>query len=157
MQAKGAFSGLARLLRNILSHLPGALPPEPMERNSMTQIYSIKSAAMLCVATVAMCFAGQDANAQCLSGRGVAFGPSFGGSGISIGYTSGFRGINYGNFGYGYGGLNRGVSININRPVYGYSVYRPGTLYGGFYGRPVGNYGRGYGYGHGHYNRNRRW
>lgn len=125
----------------------------------MNQIFSMKSAAMLCVATFAMCFAGQDANAQCLnSGRGVGFGPGFGGSALSIGYTSGYRGINYGGFGYGgYGGLNRGVSVNLYRPSYGYSVYRPSNVYGGFYGRPYGNVGRGYGYGHGHRHGHGHW
>lgn len=127
----------------------------------MLQIFSIKSAAMLCVATVAMCFAGQDANAQCLnSGRGVGFGPGFGGSAISIGYSSGFRGINYGGFGYGgYGGFGRGVSVNVYRPSYGVSVYRPGSLYGGgFYGRPYGgNFNRGYGHGQFHRHGHRGW
>jgi len=40
----------------------------------MTQIFSFKSAAIICVATLAMCFAGQDANAQCRGGGGFGGG-----------------------------------------------------------------------------------
>ncbi len=93
----------------------------------MTQIFSIKSAAMICVATFAMCLAGQDANAQCRGGGygggyGGGFSSGFGSPGISIGYSSGYRGGYGRNFGYGgygnYGGFNRGISVNLYRPSY---------------------------------------
>jgi len=116
---------------------------------------------MLCVATFAMCFAGQEANAQCpYGGRGVGgFNSGFGGTSLSIGYSSGYRGggygrgLSYGGFGgyggYG-GGVGRGVSINLYRPPT--NLYRSSSFYGGggLYG---GGYGRGYGGGgryHGH-------
>ena len=100
----------------------------------MIKFFSIKSAAILCVATLAMCFSGQDANAQ-VYGRGFGgFSPGFGGTsinisrgGISLGYSNGFRGGSA----YGY------------RPTYAAPVYRGGGVYGGgFYG---GSYGRSYG------------
>ncbi len=122
----------------------------------MTQVFSIKSAAMVCVATLAMCFAGQEANAQCRGGGYGGFSPGFGGTSIAInrgvssfGYSSGYRGINYGGFGGGFGA-----------PV---NLYRGGAYGGGgFYGRPysgisinVGPRPRPYGsYGHGHH---RHW
>lgn len=120
----------------------------------MTQVFSIKSGAMLCVATLAMCFAGQEANAQCGGGFG-GFSPGFGGTsiainrgGVSFGYSSGFRGIGYGGFGapvnlyrggiYGGGGFYGRPYSGIN---FNYVAPRP---------RPYGYYGGGRGHGHGH-------
>ena len=100
----------------------------------MTQIISIKSAAIICVATLAMCFAGQDASAQC---RGGGFNSGFGGfnsgfgsPGISIGVSSGFRGSGFNsgfggfNSGFGHSGFNRSF-----RPSYGSSFYRGGSSF----------------------------
>jgi len=137
---------------------------------TMTQIFSIKSAAMLCVATLAMCFAGQDANAQCRGGGGFGgFSPGYGGSGISIGFSNVNRGFGYGNIGgFGNGFYNPGFASPIYRST---SFYRGGGYGGGFYGGG-GYYGRpasgisinfssrsrpGYGYGHSHGYRGGRW
>lgn len=108
----------------------------------MTQIFSIKSAAMLCVATLAMCFAGQDANAQCRGGGFGGFSPGFGGTSINInrgglnfGYASGFnRGFN------NFGGFNSGFhGPRVAVPVFRQSTFYGGGFHGGgFHGRPVG-------------------
>lgn len=134
----------------------------------MTQIFSVKSAAMLCVAAVAMTFSGAEADAQCpYGGRGVAIGSGFGGTSISIGYSSGFRGIGglgYSNFGPAIGGFGpvygpnfgRGVSVNLYRPPVPRSYYGGGFYGGGGYGRSYYG-GRGYGHGHGHRHGHRGW
>lgn len=106
---------------------------------------------MLCVATVAMCFAGQDVNAQCGGGGGFGGGfnsfsrgggfvgsPGFNRGGLNISYSSGYRG--------GFGGFNS------YRPSYS-PVYRSNSFYrgGGYgggsfgrssFGRSYGSYGR---------------
>ena len=151
---------LARSLQKSLLHQSDAQPLDDYGE-TMTQIFSFKSAAMLCVATLAMCFAGQDANAQCRGGGGFGgFSPGFSGTsininrgGVSFGYSSGFRGINY-----GYGGVG-GFGY---APAFVTPVYRPNNFYGGgFYCRPYGgvniNYSssryRPYGYYGGHHHR----
>ena len=97
----------------------------------MSRMFSIKSAAVICVATLVMCFSATDANAQCRGGGG-GYGVGYGAR--SIGYSSGYRGVN--NFnrvgGYGVGGFGRsGVSINVGRS-YVSPVSRGGNFYGNY-------------------------
>jgi len=109
----------------------------------MTQIFSIKSAAMLCVATLAMCFAGQDANAQCGGGGYGGFSRGYGGGGINVGYSSGYRGYSNfsGNRGYGYGGYGGGISYNSYRPTYSRSTWTNTAQFNPYAGRSAyGNY-----------------
>lgn len=99
----------------------------------MNQIFSIKSAAVLCVATLMMCFSAQDASAQCRGGGGFGGGYGYGGgySGRSIGYSSGYRGVNVNRF----GGFGPSVSVSVGRSGFGNSFSRGGNFSGsGFYG-----------------------
>ena len=95
----------------------------------MSQLLSIKSAAILFVATVAMCFSGlEEANAQCGGRGGIGYAPSYGRN-VGYNYNSGYRG---GGFNNGYSNFNRGSSLSIN--VGGRSGFGS-PYYGNNYGR----------------------
>lgn len=114
----------------------------------MNQIFSIKSAAVLCVATLLMCFSTEGANAQC---RGGGFGAGYGGGygARSIGYSSGYRGVSVNRV----GGFGPGISVNVGRSVYTNPNNRGGGFYGsGLYGNSFNSLGTPfYGRGHGRY------
>lgn len=117
----------------------------------MTQLFSFKSAAMLCVATLAMCFAGQEASAQCGGG---GFSRGFGGGGYGTSYSSGFRGPS--NFGVSRGFGGYGGSYSSYRPTYSRSVGYGSSQFSRYGGRSFGNYYPSrsrYGYGYGGYYR----
>ena len=91
----------------------------------MNQIFSIKSAAILFVATLAMCFAEQSANAQ-YYGKGYGgFSRGFSSSNFNRGFSSsGFRGSGFnGGFNSGFNSFGRGISVNYYRPSYSRSFY----------------------------------
>ena len=119
----------------------------------MKNIFSIKTAAVVCVAVLAMSLGTQEASAQRCGGFGGGFGPGFGGGGISIGYTSGFRGAGFNNF----GGFGPGLSINVGRSNFNRVPAFYGSSFNHYHARPVR-----YGYGYGHVPRhhtfhNSRW
>ena len=102
----------------------------------MSQLLSIKSAAILFVATVAMCFSGlEEANAQCGGRGGIGYAPNYSRN-VGYNYNSGYRGVGYGGgFNNGYSNFNRGSSLSINvgggrsgfgSPYYGNNFGRSG-------------------------------
>lgn len=101
----------------------------------MNNIFSIKSAAMVCIATAVMCFSAEKASAQ--YGFGSGFGNGFGGSSFNISFSNGFRGSNFAGGGF--------TKSSFRPNYYSKPVYRPSGFNKGFYGNYYGKSGRGRG------------